>query len=835
MKISNLLKGALAAALLATGFSAAQAEERVLWLSIGDGLGNSSAVARQNAIDNAIDFATDNGFNAISVLARYRSNAFYIPNRNFDTYTNPEPRAYNDGFDELQYTIDNARAEGLRVYAAWSAFLVTDGSNTYPSHLDPNWRMWIYQGSSPASSYDPDTGFPRAMVTSDPNGSSGLWVDPGIPAVRDYTVEVLLDLVENYDIDGVVLDRIRFPQDSGNRFGHSYGYTPGALSAYGLTNPPPGDSDFIEARRDAITDFLSEASAAVYDVKPWVIVGATPVIFGESTNSTYNFVYQYVPDWSSAPNPNHTTGLGAVDIIMPQYYRDGDSFSNINAMNAMRPDVANMSHQPLFRSFTITSTLAEHNAQSICAAQQAGDDGFGFFSVLELGTIIDDINSTTTPCGDDLVTQPAPANIEYDFKVGYDATVPGSPLSPVAVTGLLPGRIMVFWADATNAEAYHVYRSTSSPVAEVYANLLTPKPIRATTFYDSGLEDGVMYHYRIVPVSSWNVRGPGAEASAVAEVPTEIVQSRPGPSHAGGPGANVSTLYQETGSFSDSSVVSSATGVQDFGSRFTTTIGATGSFSPPISTAGFYEVEVTLHPAVSHNANADFEINGTHQTLNGQIFLNGPAIGHAWTSLNSSPIYLTDGSSPFDDFVRFENLDGDDFSTARMNMDSVRFRLIESFPLSRSVEEGAEVTVTAPTRAGGTIAVTFFDVTSDGSLLIDEFYSNANSADLDTASLIDQSFLIENPSAGIVFDDATVVLTYDPNQLNGLSNDSDDLNAVFAVDGSDNVTKYDGASVSFDYGANTVTVTGVDSFSTWYIGDTNADATSIRDWQLMDN
>ena len=37
------------------------------------------------------------------------------------------------------------------------------------------------------------------------------WLDPGIPAVRDYVRKVILDVVRRYDVDGVQLDDYFYP------------------------------------------------------------------------------------------------------------------------------------------------------------------------------------------------------------------------------------------------------------------------------------------------------------------------------------------------------------------------------------------------------------------------------------------------------------------------------------------------------------------------------------------------------------------------------------------------------------------------------------------------
>ena len=122
---ASLLKVAAAATLLLLSTATTRAaEDRILWYSIGDGLTNTANITQ--ACNDAVTLK----YNAICFLARYRANAYYKTNRNFSTYTNPEPEM--SAGDPLQHAIDQAHERGLRVYIAFSCFLVTDGSNTYP-------------------------------------------------------------------------------------------------------------------------------------------------------------------------------------------------------------------------------------------------------------------------------------------------------------------------------------------------------------------------------------------------------------------------------------------------------------------------------------------------------------------------------------------------------------------------------------------------------------------------------------------------------------------------------------------------------------------------------
>src|SRR5690606_6103560 len=137
-------------------------EERHLWISVGDGFTNLAT------LENYIQQAFANGFNSIDILVRYRANRYFNNNRDFSTYTNNEPYAggANDSNDPIQYAIDRGHELGMRVYGAFSTFLVTDGHNSYPGVMPGGSVTYMYNGGSPVP-----------QTTSD--DSSGLWADPG--------------------------------------------------------------------------------------------------------------------------------------------------------------------------------------------------------------------------------------------------------------------------------------------------------------------------------------------------------------------------------------------------------------------------------------------------------------------------------------------------------------------------------------------------------------------------------------------------------------------------------------------------------------------------------
>ncbi len=171
------------------------AQDRAVWVTAWDL--NSPA-----KIDKMIDDMQSHGFNKLFVQTRYRGDALYIPNRIDSTYSNTESRCYllsDDGFDPLAYTIEKAKPKGLKVYAWVTTFVATphDLSKIDSTHVFYRHPEWFLRDRS---------GKPIAF-----NEYEGAFLDPSLPEVRDYTLNILADIVVNYDIDGLQLDYIRYP------------------------------------------------------------------------------------------------------------------------------------------------------------------------------------------------------------------------------------------------------------------------------------------------------------------------------------------------------------------------------------------------------------------------------------------------------------------------------------------------------------------------------------------------------------------------------------------------------------------------------------------------
>ena len=141
----------------------------------------------------------------------------------------------------------------------------------------------------------------------------GQWyMEPGNPETGEYITEIVKEIVTNYNVDGIHLDYVRYPD-------RTNGYPDAALHRkHGKGTPLP------HWRRNNITAIARKVYNAVKTEKPWVRVSCAPL--GKYDNLTrysslgwdaYNAVYQEAQEWVKE---------GIMDILFPMLYFDGNNF-----------------------------------------------------------------------------------------------------------------------------------------------------------------------------------------------------------------------------------------------------------------------------------------------------------------------------------------------------------------------------------------------------------------------------------------------------------------------------------------------------------------------------
>ena len=142
---------------------------------------------------------------------------------------------------------------------------------------------------------------------------TGQWyMEPGNPGTADHITGIVKEIVSNYDVDGIHLDYIRYPD-------RTTGYPDASLyRKYGK-----GQS-LASWRRGNITRVVNAVYGAVKELKPWVRVSCSPLGKYDTLSryssrgwDAYNSVYQAAQEWVRD---------GVMDILFPMLYFEGNNF-----------------------------------------------------------------------------------------------------------------------------------------------------------------------------------------------------------------------------------------------------------------------------------------------------------------------------------------------------------------------------------------------------------------------------------------------------------------------------------------------------------------------------
>jgi len=228
------------------------------------------------------------GFDTLYIHTRYLGEVFYTsimePRSNRIELSYPDPLN-----DFIMMGHASSLESPLKIFAWLSIFPAHSGEiskipppgNIMQKH--PEWMTENYDGEKAD----------RNMIYH---------LDPGVPAVQNYIVAMTMELVEKYDVDGILIDNFRYPDD-----GLNWGYNQAALAAYykdtGLSEKPlPYDPRFSEWRRKQLTNLLEKIQQGVKARKPQLKIYVQGIAWsspgswkGEFKNSpAYSLVFQ---DW----------------------------------------------------------------------------------------------------------------------------------------------------------------------------------------------------------------------------------------------------------------------------------------------------------------------------------------------------------------------------------------------------------------------------------------------------------------------------------------------------------------------------------------------------------
>ena len=243
---------------------------------------------------------------------------------------------------ELVDILDRLRAAGINTILFQTRLR---GTVAYPSAIEP-WDGVFSGRTGVAPPYDPlqfaveachDRGMEiHAWVVAFPAGSvqqvkqqgkyalpkrrpdlcrqagDAWYIDPANPDVADYIAKVCTEIVDNYDVDGIHLDYIRYPEPT----------TPwNDAAAYRKSGSDLSLSDW---RRANVTNVVRRIHDAVKARRPWVRLSCSPV--GKRADLPRQSSYGWNAQNAVYQDAAHWLQEGLMDVLFPMMYFDGKHF-----------------------------------------------------------------------------------------------------------------------------------------------------------------------------------------------------------------------------------------------------------------------------------------------------------------------------------------------------------------------------------------------------------------------------------------------------------------------------------------------------------------------------
>lgn len=272
-------------------------EVRAVWVTTAYNLDwpkTYTEESQKQEIIKLFDALKDANFNTVFFQVRARGDLIYPSaiepwSKSILTKLNGKP-----GYDPLEFIIREAHKRGLEIHAWWNVFKVYGKREPDKSETE----QVIYKHPEFCKKYDDQW-----------------WIDPGIPAARKYLLSVASEMLHNYDLDGVHLDYIRYPNPDFND-----------NVTYAKFGNGKNKSDW---RRDNVTDFVEALYDSIRVINPHVKLGCAPLGIYKKTEDGISGWQAY---YDTYQDPVRWVNDKKMDYVSPQIYWKINSFPDYGAV-----------------------------------------------------------------------------------------------------------------------------------------------------------------------------------------------------------------------------------------------------------------------------------------------------------------------------------------------------------------------------------------------------------------------------------------------------------------------------------------------------------------------
>jgi len=311
----------------------------------------SAIQSQKNDLSNIFSSHKNYGMNAIFFQVRTICDAFYKSKiEPWSGYlTETQGIAPSDtSYDPLQFAIQEAHKRGMELHAWLNPYRaeLSGGSQVSSGHVISKHPEWIIKCTT----------------------SEYRFLNPGLPEVREYVVNIIMDIVRRYDVDGIHFDDYFYPYSDYGPFNDDATFN---KYSYGFT-------DRASWRKNNVNLLCKMINDSIKAVKPWIKFGISP-----SGNMGVNSsIYCDPTAWLKGNYTDSTgtalTGAPYIDYILPQLYTESLSMMDSWISSSFLNGRALYCGQAAYR-YSIFGN-AEFPLETKIVRKTANADGSVFFS-----------------------------------------------------------------------------------------------------------------------------------------------------------------------------------------------------------------------------------------------------------------------------------------------------------------------------------------------------------------------------------------------------------------------------------------------------------------------
>ncbi len=275
------------------------AEERLkgIWVSTVMNLDYPSTKTKDASIlkkeaDTIIEKCSEMGITDIFFQVRPTADAFYKSEfYPWSQYlTGSQGTAPTDGFDPLEYWIDKCHSKDMRLHAWINPYRVTNQPEissvdslaiSNPARQNPQWVI-KYEGK--------------------------MYFDPAVPEVRQLVIDGVMEIVENYDVDGIHFDDYFYP---GQNFNDDASYSQYGNGKDRAQWRRENVDTLIKALNENIKRYDSDIQFGISPSGVWANKKNNELGSNTSGSESYYKLYADTRKWALE---------GWIDYIAPQIY-----------------------------------------------------------------------------------------------------------------------------------------------------------------------------------------------------------------------------------------------------------------------------------------------------------------------------------------------------------------------------------------------------------------------------------------------------------------------------------------------------------------------------------